>query len=107
MLDVNNVWVNSVNHNFDPYAFIDALPLDRVVQIHIAGHSKREDIVIDTHGASIIKEVYDLLAYVLKKTDVKAILLERDQNFGEFNDLLLELTLIKDIYNNSPNNLAK
>lgn len=97
LLDVNNVYVNSLNYNFDPFDFIDQIPLDRVVQIHIAGHRKTREIVLDTHGAQISKPVYDLLAYVLKKTKVHAVLLERDQYFPKFDSLLRELQNIRDI----------
>ncbi len=95
LLDVNNVYVNAQNHNFDPHKFIDNLPLERVVQIHIAGHSQKQDMIIDTHGSPVIKPVYELLAYVLSKTKPKAILLERDQNFPPFGDIIDELKLIK------------
>ncbi len=97
LLDVNNVYVNSINHNFDPYAYLARLPLERVVQIHIAGHSRTDDMIIDTHGAAIIEPVFELLDYVLKRTEVKAILLERDQNYPEFSEILAELKQIRNI----------
>jgi uncharacterized protein (UPF0276 family) len=97
LLDVNNVYVNSVNLNFDPYRFIDQLPLERVVQMHVAGHSRRGDLLIDTHGAAVIEPVYQLLEYVLERTEVKAILLERDQNYPDFADLLSELEAVRSI----------
>ena len=97
LLDVNNVYVNSLNHKFDPYKYIDALPLDRVVQIHIAGHKKIDDYVIDTHGAAVVEPVFQLLEHVLRKTKVHAILLERDQQFPEFEELLGEIAAIKRI----------
>ncbi|MBX9941996.1 MAG: DUF692 domain-containing protein [Candidatus Obscuribacterales bacterium] len=97
LLDVNNVYVNSINHNFDPYEYLDRLPLERVVQIHIAGHSRTDDMIIDTHGAAIIEPVFELLDYVLKRTEVKAILLERDQNYPEFSEILAELKQIRSI----------
>ncbi|HEY9786061.1 MAG TPA: DUF692 domain-containing protein [Candidatus Obscuribacterales bacterium] len=95
LLDVNNVFVNAHNHNYDPYAFVDALPLERVVQIHIAGHRRSEALWIDTHGSKICDGVYDLLAYVLRKTKVHAILLERDQYFPKFSAILDQLHRIK------------
>lgn len=97
LLDVNNVYVNSVNFNFDPFDFINQLPLDRVVQIHIAGHKREGDLIIDTHGARISKPVFKLLDHVLSKTDVRAILLERDQYFPKFDNLLGELSSIRSI----------
>lgn len=98
LLDVNNVYVNSVNHSFDPFDYIKQLPLERVVQIHIAGHKQIGDVVIDTHGMPVIEPVFELLHYVLARTKVNAVLLERDQNFPEFNDLLEELNSIRKIY---------
>ncbi|HEY9719919.1 MAG TPA: DUF692 domain-containing protein [Trichormus sp.] len=97
LLDVNNVYVNAHNHNFDPFEFIDQLPLDRVVQIHIAGHRKIEPLWVDTHGAKIDDHVYDLLAHVLRKTKVHAILLERDQCFPKFSSIIQELRKIKSV----------
>ncbi len=97
LLDVNNVYVNSYNMKFDPFAFVDQLPIDRVVQIHIAGHRKVKSIIVDTHGAQIIQPVYDILAHVLQKTDVKGILLERDQLFPKFDNILSELERIREV----------
>lgn len=106
LLDVNNVYVNSLNHKFDPYKYIDALPLDRVVQIHIAGHKKIDDYVIDTHGAAVIEPVFKLLTHVLRKTKVHAILLERDQQFPDFEELLGEIATIKNIVQNTQPELS-
>ncbi len=97
LLDVNNIYVNSVNHGFDPYVYLDNIPLERVVQIHVAGHSLRDDVIIDTHGNAVIEPVFALLEYVLKRTNVKAVMLERDQNYPEFQDLLNELARIRAI----------
>lgn len=97
LLDVNNVYVNSVNHGFDAAKFLDQLPLERVVQIHVAGHKITEELVVDTHGAPVIEPVYELLRQVVAKTEVKAVLLERDQNFPDFEELLGELSKIRQI----------
>lgn len=97
LLDVNNVYVNALNHNFDPFEFVDQLPLERVVQIHIAGHSREQNMVIDSHGAKVCEPVYKLLDYVLRRTDVKAILLERDQCFPRFEFLLKEIRTIREV----------
>jgi hypothetical protein len=97
LLDVNNVYVNSVNHNFDPYDYLARLPLERVVQIHIAGHSHGEEVLIDTHGAAVIEPVFELLEYVLKRTEVKAVMLERDQNYPDFSEIVAELNEIRAI----------
>jgi len=97
LLDVNNVYVNAINHKFDPRKFIDQLPLERTVQIHVAGHKKIRDVIIDTHGAPVIEPVHELLAYVLERTVVKGLMLERDQNFPEFEEILGELDLLRTI----------
>lgn len=95
LLDVDNVFVNSMNFGFDPYEFIDSLPLERVVQIHVAGHKRRGKLIIDTHGEKVSEAVFAILEYVLMKVEVKGILLERDQNFPEFDDILEELEIIR------------
>lgn len=97
LLDINNVYVNSLNHKFDPYEYLNQIPLERTVQMHIAGHKRTDDYVIDTHGASVVKPVYDLLEHTLKRVDVKAILLERDQNFPAMPELIAELDVIRSI----------
>jgi len=97
LLDVNNIYVNSVNHGFDPYEFLNQIPLERTVQIHVAGHSHVDDVIIDTHGASVVQPVFALLKYVLERTDVKAVMLERDQNFPAFKEILAELAEIRAI----------
>ncbi|XXF80402.1 DUF692 domain-containing protein [Myxococcaceae bacterium GXIMD 01537] len=79
LLDVNNVWVNAVNHGYDARAFVDALPLERVGQIHLAGHERRPGVVIDTHGARVCEEVWALYRYVLARTGPVSTLVEWDQ----------------------------
>jgi uncharacterized protein (UPF0276 family) len=97
LLDVNNVYVNATNLNFNPYEYVDSLPLTRVVQLHVAGHTVNDRQIIDSHGEAVIEPVFDLLRYVLSKTDVKGILLERDQNFPDFSEILQELKQIREI----------
>jgi uncharacterized protein (UPF0276 family) len=67
LLDVNNVWVNAQNHGYDPRAFIDRLPLERVGYVHLAGHTRYDDVIIDTHAAAAIDPVWDLYRYVVPK----------------------------------------
>jgi uncharacterized protein (UPF0276 family) len=91
LLDVNNVYVNAKNHGFDPRAYIDRMPRERVVQIHVAGHFTRPDgIIIDTHGEAVCDGVYDLLAYTLERLGPTPVLLERDQNFPATVDEVFE-----------------
>lgn len=99
LLDVNNVYVNSFNHQYNPKEFIQQLPLERVKYIHMAGHTKvADDLIIDTHGEAIIDPVYDLFDFTLKqvKRDVP-ILLERDFNIPDLPELQQELNQLKAI----------
>lgn len=96
-LDVNNVYVNSVNHQFDPVDFIQQLPAERVVYIHTAGHFQQApDLIIDTHGASVIEPVWDLLATTYQHCGVVPTLLERDLNIPPLTELLPEVARIAD-----------
>lgn len=100
LLDVNNVYVNSLNHGFDAREFIDALPLDRVAQIHVAGHqrSAEHELVIDTHGADIVDPVYALLAHALERTGPVPVLLERDHAIPPLDALLAEVVQVRAVY---------
>lgn len=91
LLDINNVYVSHRNHGFDARAFIDAMPLDAVVQIHLAGHEDRGDIVIDTHDHAIRTEVWDLYAYALQRLGARPTMIERDDAIPPLPELLLEL----------------
>jgi len=92
LLDVNNVYVNSKNHGFDPREMIAKMPLDRVVQIHVAGHDESDpELVIDTHAEPLKNEVYDLLAFTLARTGPVPVLLERDDNFPPWEELCAEV----------------
>ncbi len=100
LLDVNNVFVNSQNHGFDARAFIDGLPLERVVQLHIAGHYVRPDgLRIDTHAEPICEEVFGLFEYTMRKlARPLPVLLERDDNFPALAELLAEVERLDAIY---------
>ncbi len=97
LLDINNVYVNSKNHKYDPIDFLDNIPIERTIQVHIAGHLNRGKIIIDTHGEAIIRDVYNLFGELLKRCTPKAILLERDFNFPAFSELVGEIKKIKNI----------
>ena len=99
LLDVNNVYVNSRNFKFDPRAFVDLIPPDRVVQIHVAGHHTRDDgIRIDTHGEAVCDGVYELLAHALEHIGPVPVLLERDNDIPSLDDLLDEVDRLSQIY---------
>jgi uncharacterized protein (UPF0276 family) len=88
LLDVNNVYVNSQNHAYDPVAFLDRIPAERVVQIHLAGHHRYGDLVIDTHGAAAIDEVWRLYQHTLSRTGPVATLYEWDNEIPSLDAVL-------------------
>ncbi len=100
LLDVNNIYVNSINHHYDPSAYLQALPGERIAYGHIAGHyDHAEDLIIDTHGAAVINNVWDLLGQAYKTFGVFPTLLERDFNFPPVSELLAEVAQIVSIQN--------
>jgi uncharacterized protein (UPF0276 family) len=98
LLDVNNIYVNSINHQYDVREFMASLPGHRVVYGHIAGHyNEAEDLRVDTHGADVIDPVWDLLDLAYKQFGVFPTLLERDFNIPPVDKLLLEVERISTI----------
>lgn len=98
LLDVNNVFVNSVNHSYDPYTFIAGLPSDRIVYGHIAGHyEEADDLFIDTHGADVKPQVFDLLRYAYRQHGIFPTVLERDFNIPPLTELCKEAGVIEQI----------
>jgi uncharacterized protein (UPF0276 family) len=91
LMDINNIYVSSFNHHFDPKAYIDGIPLEHVQQIHLAGHQNHGDYIIDTHDADIVEEVWDLYRYILTQTGPISTMIERDDNIPPLIDLLHEL----------------
>lgn len=100
LLDVNNVFVNSRNLGFDPIDWLSRVPLERVVQIHIAGHDRWDDLdmIVDTHGADVRDEVYPLLQWVIERTGPLPVLLERDHAIPPLDELLEEVQRIQAAY---------
>ncbi|MFN3751320.1 MAG: DUF692 domain-containing protein [Thiobacillus sp.] len=91
-LDVNNVYVNSVNHRYDPLEFIRALPTERIVYMHVAGHYvEAPDLIVDTHGADVIDPVWSLLDETYRLHGVAPTLLERDFNMPPLAELAGEV----------------
>ena len=96
LLDVNNIYVNSVNHRYDAAAFLAAMPSERIAYYHIAGHYKEaDDLLVDTHGADVIDPVWALLQGAYQQHGVKPTLLERDFNIPDLAQLCHELEHIK------------
>lgn len=88
MLDVNNIYVSSRNHGFDPLSYTDHIPIERVLQIHLAGHTDHGDYVLDTHDNHVRDEVWALYAEIYPKTGGVSTLLEWDDNFLSLEDTL-------------------
>jgi hypothetical protein len=97
LLDVNNVYVSSVNHGFDPLGYLAGLPAARVQQIHLAGHSAHDDHLIDTHDQPVCDEVWALYAAACRLFGPVATMIERDDNIPELPVLLDELSRARDI----------
>ncbi len=95
LLDVNNIYVNSINHRYDADAFLKSLPAERITYFHIAGHyQEAEDLLVDTHGAAVIDTVWDLLDKAYQHFGVVPTLLERDFNIPPLAELLVEIDQI-------------
>ncbi len=97
LLDINNVFVSAFNHGYDPQTFLDAIPADRVVQFHLAGHEDNGTYIIDTHDQPIRREVWDLYGYALQKFGAISTLVERDDNIPPLTEMVAELDLARDI----------
>lgn len=95
LLDVNNVYVSSFNHNFDPMDYINSMPLGRVAQIHLAGHTNHVDYIIDTHNAPVIEPVWDLYEATIHRLGPVSTMIERDDNMPDFSELLCEINHAK------------
>lgn len=96
LLDVNNAYVNSINHRYDPEAFIRSMPAERIHYMHIAGHYREaEDLLVDTHGANVIDPVWHLLDVAYDHAGVCPTLLERDFNLPPLNELLSEVEQVR------------
>ena len=96
LLDINNVFVSAQNHGFDAIAYLDGVPFERVRQIHLAGHSVGEAMLIDTHDAPVRATVWDLYAHIIPKLGPVATMIERDDAIPPLAELLDELGLARD-----------
>ena len=90
LLDVNNIYVSSVNHGFDPLDYVNFVPADRVAQIHIAGHSRYQRFIIDTHDHPVIDPVWKLYARAIERCGPTATLLEWDASIPSFEEVWTE-----------------
>jgi uncharacterized protein len=90
LLDVNNIYVSSQNHDFDPFEYLNAIPAERVAQIHVAGHSKYEKYILDTHDHAVIDPVWKLYQHATVRAGVTATLLEWDDRIPSFDEVHAE-----------------
>lgn len=99
LLDLNNIDVNAKNHGFDARDWIKDIPLDRVVEIHVAGPEEWDHgLLLDTHGSPVRSDVYDLLDFTLERSGPRPVLLERDNNIPSLTELLEEVRLVDQTY---------
>lgn len=97
LLDINNIYVNSCNHGFDPGVFIDAIPRSRVQQIHLAGHSHNGKLVIDTHDHPVPDPVWALYAHAVRRFGAIPTMIERDDDVPPLAELVTELDIAREI----------
>ena len=97
LLDLENVHANSRNHGFDPIPYLESLPLERVVEVHLAGGVVREGEYADTHTRPVPEESWTLLEWLAPRTDVRAVIIERDDNLPPSQELLAEVRRAGDI----------
>jgi len=97
LLDINNIYVSAHNHGFDPLVYLDNVPTNRVQQFHIAGHLNLNNIIIDSHGDSVIDPVWALYEAALRRYGPVSTMIERDDNIPPFGELLAELEMARQI----------
>jgi uncharacterized protein len=97
LLDVNNIYVSSINHGFDPLTYLEAMPANRVHQIHLAGHSDLGGHLIDTHDHPIVEAVWNLYGEAVARFGEVPAMIERDDNIPALGELVAELQIARDI----------
>jgi uncharacterized protein (UPF0276 family) len=107
LLDVNNVYVSAYNHGFDPSTYLDAIPFDRVVQMHVAGHTHRGTHIIDTHIGPVIAPVWDLARDAYARSHDASILLEWDAEIPPFEEVHREAMKAADFASAAPSRAAE
>ena len=97
LLDINNLWINATNLNYSLKEYMEKIPADRIAYMHLAGGEPEADLILDTHGASIQREVWDAFKEFIQKHGKKPSIIERDKNIPKFSELLEEFYYLKDI----------
>jgi uncharacterized protein (UPF0276 family) len=87
LLDVNNIYVSSQNHSFDPFDYVNSVPAERVAQIHIAGHSRYEKYILDTHDHPVLDLVWKMYGHAIRRIGPTATLLEWDDRIPSFEEV--------------------
>ena len=105
LLDITNLYINSVNHKYDWRKFLDELPVERVVQLHFVGSHKHENLLIDAHADKTENEIWEVFREVCARGEIKGAILERDENFPPFAEILEEIKIARNLLENP--NFAK
>lgn len=100
LLDINNIYVSAVNHGFDPIDYLNGVPLERVQQFHLAGHTDYGDFIVDTHDHPVVDPVWELYARAVERFGPISTMIERDDNFPPFSELMAELDQARAIGDN-------
>ena len=103
LLDINNIYVSSYNHGFDPLHYLNHIPMNRVKQFHMAGHRNLGPHIVDTHDEPIIQAVLELYRAAVQRFGEISTMIERDDKMPPFNDLMVELEQLKQIANSTLN----
>lgn len=91
LLDINNIYVSSYNHDFDARVYIDNMPVERVQQFHLAGHTHHGNYIVDTHDHPVIDPVWELYAHALRRFGMVSSMIERDDRIPPLDEVLMEL----------------
>lgn len=104
LLDVNNIYVCSRNHEFNPSDFLENIPVDRVKQMHVSGHSDHGNYIVDTHDHPVVQPVWELFEQALRRFGPVSSMIERDDRFPPFEELMEELDVMRSIAKNTIGN---
>ncbi len=97
LLDINNIFVSSHNHDFDPVEYLDGMPGDRIRQFHLAGHSYKDQLIIDTHDHAVCDPVWSLYQQAIERFGQVSTMIERDDNIPPLEELLAELDIARQL----------
>jgi uncharacterized protein len=97
LLDINNIYVSSQNHHFDPRQYLAGIPTHRVQQFHLAGHERQGNLIIDTHSAPVVDPVWNLYADAVRRFGPVSTMIERDDDIPALEELLAELQIARSI----------